>query len=185
MLGLIAERAAGQPVQDLLRARIFAPLGLRATYLPVRDRHLDGPHARGYVRLTATAGYSDCTEFSPSECWTAGAIISTPPELARFLDGLLGGQLLPPAQLAAMRSMRPAGTRGMEYGMGLARCVLPDGTALYGHGGTHYGVDCLAFRSDPGRTVIIYRNSWDRVTGGIGLGNGFLQAAFADPATDR
>lgn len=77
-----------------------------------------------------------------------------------------------------MRAMRPAGRPGMEYGLGLFRCLLPDGTAIYGGGGTHYGVNCLAFRSDRGRTVVIYQNSWDRVTGGLRPENPFIQEAF-------
>jgi D-alanyl-D-alanine carboxypeptidase len=40
------------------------------------------------------------------EAWTSGAIVSTPAEVARFLDALLGGRLLPPGWLAAMRLLR-------------------------------------------------------------------------------
>lgn len=85
-----------------------------------------------------------------------------------------------------MRAMNPAATSGLQYGLGLARYDLPDGTAIYGQGGTNFGVNCLAFRSDAGRTVVIYQNCWDRVAGGLRPGNPFMQRAFQSvPATSR
>src|SRR5262249_56256751 len=39
---------------------------------------------------------------SDLESWTAGAIVATARDVAAFLDGLLGGALLPPACLALM-----------------------------------------------------------------------------------
>ncbi|WP_371785269.1 serine hydrolase domain-containing protein [Streptosporangium subroseum] len=178
LLGLIIEQVTGQPVQDVLRERIFQPLGLTATSMPISDLHLPDPHVRGYLRMDAETGYVDCTEYTPSEAWTSGAIVSTPPDVARFLDALLGGRLLSPAWLAAMRAVEPA-RMDLEYGMGLFRYHLPDGTALYGHGGVHFGVECYAFRSDTGRTVVLHQNSWDRVAGAIPRDNPFICAAFA------
>jgi D-alanyl-D-alanine carboxypeptidase len=178
ILGLIAEQVTGRLLPDLLAERIFRPLGMTATYLPLTDTGIEPPHAHGYLRLTEAGGYTECTEFDPSECWAAGAIISTPVELARFLEALLAGRLLPPDQLAAMRVMSRAGTGHLEYGLGLARWQLSDGTALYGHGGTHFGVNCLAFGTDTGRTAVVYQNSCDRVTGGLRVDNPFIQRAF-------
>jgi D-alanyl-D-alanine carboxypeptidase len=179
LLGLIAQQAAGQPLGDLLHEHIFAPLGLTATSLPGREHGINGPHGRGYVRLTQSDGFADCTEFSPTESWAAGAIISVPAELARFLDALLAGALLGPAQLAQMRTIQSTSHSGREFGPGLCRIRLPDGTPLYGMGGTHPGANCLAFRSDSGRTVVMYQNCWDRVTGGLSTTNPFMVCAFA------
>ncbi|QMU76072.1 beta-lactamase family protein [Streptacidiphilus sp. PB12-B1b] len=179
LLGLITEAATGRTLQEAFQERIFDPLGLGRTYLPTSERHLRGAHTRGYLRLDAESGYADTTEFTPSESWASGAIVSTPPEVARFLDALLGGSLLPAASLAAMRTTQPARS-DMEYGMGLFSYRLPGGTVLYGHGGSHFGVDCYAFRSDRGRTAVIYQNSWDRVTRGIPPQNPLVHAAFAD-----
>ncbi len=86
----------------------------------------------------------DCTVYSPSETWAAGAIISTPLEVARFLDALLGGQLLSDRSLAAMRDSRPiedpaGGWRpGRGYGYGLDQVDLP-GIQVAGGGGDHFG----------------------------------------------
>ncbi len=180
LLGLIVEKATGQSLDEVFRQRIFQPLDLDSSYLPGQELHIEGRHTRGYLRQDVESGYVDATEFTPSECWSAGAIISTPPDVARFLDALLGGRVLPAPALAAMRSTRTA-HGDLDYGMGLARYRLRDGTVVHGHGGTHFGVDCYAFRSDHGRTVIVYQNSWDRVVGGIPRQNPFLDAAFAVP----
>ncbi|MBC3841864.1 beta-lactamase family protein [Streptacidiphilus sp. 4-A2] len=161
LLGLIAEAITGTALPELLRQRIFGPLGLHATCMPVRDVHIEGPHPRGYFRNDIESGYVDTTEFTPSESWASGAVISTPPELARFLDALLDGRLLPPTEVDAMRTMAPA-TGELHYGMGLFSYRLANGTLLHGHGGTHFGVACYAFRSERGRTAVIYQNSWDR-----------------------
>jgi D-alanyl-D-alanine carboxypeptidase len=178
LLGLVVEATTGLSVPELFQRRIFDPLKLTSTSMPTRDLHIEGPHPRGYLRQDTASGYVDSTEFTPSESWAAGAIISTPPEVVCFLEGLLGGRLLPPPQLAAMRTMQPA--RGdMSYGMGLFSYRLADGTLLSGHGGSHFGVDCYAFRSDQGRTVVLYQTSWDRVTRGIPPRNAFVQAAFS------
>ncbi|WP_433425711.1 serine hydrolase domain-containing protein [Microtetraspora malaysiensis] len=183
ILGLIVEEVTRQSLAEVFRQRIFAPLHLDLTYMPGSEVHIEGRHVRGYVRLDQDVGYIDSTEFTPSESWSAGAIISTPSDLAAFLDALLGGRLLEPRWLALMRTT-PAIGGDLSYGMGLASYTLGNGTALYGHGGTHFGVDCYAFRSDAGRTVIIYQNSWDRVARGIPRQNPFLEAAFTASTRD-
>ncbi|MFF4771545.1 serine hydrolase domain-containing protein [Microtetraspora fusca] len=166
LLGLIAEKMTRQSLAEVFHQRVFAPLHLDSTYMPGNEVHIEGRHVRGYMRLDRDLGYIDTTEFTPSESWSAGAIVSTPLDLAVFLDALLGGRLLEPQWLTLMRAT-PATGGDLNYGMGMASYTLGNGTALYGHGGTHFGVDCYAFRSDAGRAVIIYQNSWDRVTRGI------------------
>jgi CubicO group peptidase (beta-lactamase class C family) len=111
--------------------------------------------------------------------WAAGAVVSVPAEIARFMEALLSGDLLLPPALAQMREIQAASPSGREFGLGLCRVRLPDGTPIYGMGGTHPGANCLAFRSDAGRTVVMYQNSWDRVTGGLSTSNAFLVHAFA------
>jgi CubicO group peptidase (beta-lactamase class C family) len=107
--------------------RIFQPLALVDTSFPTSDPYVRGRHVRDYMKPGPQEPYLDCTEFSPSEAWPAGAANSTRVEMARFLDALLGGQLLSERSLAAMCATRlmdePArGCRsGRSYGYGLAR----------------------------------------------------------------
>lgn len=64
VLGLVLERATGRRADAVLWERIFAPLQLDDTSLPVADPQIRGPHASGYradaarpaVRRGRTAG---------------------------------------------------------------------------------------------------------------------------------
>jgi hypothetical protein len=78
-----------------------------------------------------------------------------------------------------MREIQAASPSGREFGLGLCTIRLPDGTPRYGMGGTHPGGNCLAFRSDTGRAVVMYQNCWDRVAGGLSTSNPFLVQASA------
>jgi D-alanyl-D-alanine carboxypeptidase len=66
----------------------------------------------------------------------AGAMVSTPRDWARFLSALLSGRLLPPAQLAQMRTTieDPESAGTLRYGLGLMRYTSPCGT-VWGHTG--------------------------------------------------
>jgi D-alanyl-D-alanine carboxypeptidase len=83
----------GRSAQDEISSRILVPLGLAHTYLPLTDPRLHGPHLHGY-----DLEHRDVTTFSPSYDWTAGAMVSTLDDLARFDRALFGGELLPPAE---------------------------------------------------------------------------------------
>ena len=57
--------------------RIFKPLNLADTTFPTVDPYLRGPHAKGYLRTSPDAPYTEITTMTPSESWTAGAIVAT------------------------------------------------------------------------------------------------------------
>jgi D-alanyl-D-alanine carboxypeptidase len=69
------------------------------------------------------------------------AIVSTTRDLNRFFRALLGGRLLPPAQLAEMQRTVPVTADvaqiwpGGRYGLGLVRRPLPCGGVYWGHDG--------------------------------------------------
>ena len=115
LLGLIIEKLTGMSASDALRKRIFEPLGLKQTSLPLPDEWaLPDPHPQGYQFLTnaetidsyavpkdklsaALAGNFkplNYTDASPSWAWTAGGGISTAGELATYVKALVGGGLL-------------------------------------------------------------------------------------------
>jgi D-alanyl-D-alanine carboxypeptidase len=160
LLGLVVEWITGQRLDAQVWQRIIAPLGLHDTYFPTVDPRLLGRHATGYVRCGGP--YEPCPGVTPSQSWASGAMVSTPADLARFFDALLGGDLLPAAQLAAMREVVPIdGRRG--YGYGLHRIQFDDGPTVFGHYGVAPGYTSLVARTDKGRTVVLYRNSFDKV----------------------
>lgn len=177
VLGLLVEAVTGEYLEAALWRRVCYPLELRETGLPCADPYLRGPHATGYLRMPG----GDPEEFStvtPSESWASGAIIATPGEVARFLDALLGGDLLSPRELAVMLDVLPADDQ-RAYGCGIYRYLLPDGRAVYGHRGAVIGFTCLAVRSPSGRALVLYRNCLDLDSGPLPINSPVVMAAFA------
>ena len=160
LLGLIVERATGTSLERQLRRRILAPLGLRETSFAPGTR-IPGRHANGYapsqhdgiVGSLATA--RDLSTASASWAWAAGALVSSAPDLSRFLDALLHGRLLPAGLMTLMRP--PPGGR---YGLGLAAFETPCGRAI-GHTGNLLGTVSAAWSSADGhRRVVAMTNSY-------------------------
>lgn len=165
LLGLVAEAAGGEPLGQQMQQRIFAPLGLKKTTLAV-SAPIAGRHARGYELVGKRL--VDRTDMSPKWAWSAGSIVSTVDEVARFERALLEGRLLPAAQLAEMRRTGSMGVPGEGYGLGLWRTRsfsltvgpkqrnyrLPCGSA-WGHNGNIPGYAAEAFSSADGRRQIV------------------------------
>ncbi|MFJ8388865.1 serine hydrolase domain-containing protein [Streptomyces sp. NPDC094438] len=110
--GLVIEAVTGHSPSQEIRQRILTPLGMTQTSFPVTDPEIHGPHLHGY-----DLSGNDVTRFSPSYDWTAGAMISTLADLARFDRALFGGELLPPAQQRELET--PAAAPG-AHGYALA-----------------------------------------------------------------
>jgi D-alanyl-D-alanine carboxypeptidase len=139
VLGQIAEKAAGRPIADSLRDRIFIPAGLRATSFETGPR-IAGPHAHGYDALRGKT-LRDVSVLDQTWAWTAGAIVSNADDLARFYRALLQGRLLRPDLLATMETTVPMGggaPGGYAYGAGIATVPMPCGTG-WGHNGSTPG----------------------------------------------
>ncbi|MFE6872616.1 serine hydrolase domain-containing protein [Kitasatospora sp. NPDC057692] len=118
LLGLIVERVTGRTWAEEVERRIIRPLGLRDTSMPDTSTVVPGPHAHGYVERPG--GPADVTLQNPSAYGPAGAGISSTRDLARFNAALLGGRLLRPAELDAMKQQVDTG-QGFTYGLGLSR----------------------------------------------------------------
>ncbi|MFF2039838.1 serine hydrolase domain-containing protein [Kitasatospora sp. NPDC058170] len=115
LAGLVIEAVTQHSAPSEIRRRILAPLGLKDTSFPLTDPDVHGPHLHGYD----LAGH-DVTRFSPSYDWTAGAMISTVDDLARFHRALFTGKLLRPAQQRELLTTVQF-LDGPEYGLGVQR----------------------------------------------------------------
>ncbi|MEU9619854.1 serine hydrolase domain-containing protein [Streptomyces sp. NPDC048155] len=156
--GLIIQKVTGRPLGEEINRRVVDRIGLRHTYFPTPgDMTIDEPHPKGYHRDPADSPWSEVTELDPSWGWAAGAVISTNSDLNRFYSALLDGELLPPAQLAQMRTTVPAEMAGpgISYGLGLFKRPLPCGGVYWGHGGTIPGYTTLGGVTENGRAVNI------------------------------
>ncbi|HEX6468604.1 MAG TPA: serine hydrolase domain-containing protein [Streptosporangiaceae bacterium] len=157
--GLLIEKVTGHTYGEEIRRRIITPLGLRATYVPDDSPAIPGPHPRGYVRPGEGAPLMDVTAINPTVAGPAGGMISSGTDINRFLDALLGGRLLRPAQLREMMKTRPTGNPdGRAYGLGLESRPLPCGGLYWGHGGDMLGYETADGATADGRQATVMVN---------------------------
>ncbi|BCJ50860.1 serine hydrolase [Actinoplanes sp. NBRC 14428] len=161
LAGMIIERVTGHRWQDEVQRRIIAPLGLRDTSAPGTSPEIPRPHAVGYERFPGPDATEDdpkygepidATRQNPSWGGAAGEIISTTDDGNRFLQALLSGKVLRPAELAEMTRTVPTndGFRsnwpGARYGLGLMWVPNSCGGS-WAHGG-----DIMGFQTRNGVT---------------------------------
>jgi len=147
LLGMLIRRVTGHTPTAEIQRRILDPLNLRNTSFPVTST-IPGPHAHGYI------GTLDVTNLiNPSAAWTAGAMISTVDDVARFYRAVLTGRLLPPAEQRDLLSTIPVNDVGElfpeHYGLGIYRVRLPCGPA-WGHDGGYPGFKTFTYTSPGG-----------------------------------
>ena len=149
-LGLVLQRAAGAPLEELLRQRIFETYGLDdTTFEPgvVRGPHLHG-HERPQRDGIATGTLRDTGDRRALSAWAAGAAVSTAADLDRFFTRLLAGGF--------GRRMRPHGDD--RYGLGLARFETDCGPVI-GHTGNLLGTITVVWtRGD--RVLVVAANAF-------------------------
>ena len=162
LAGLIVRAVTGHSPEAEITHRLIQPLGLRDTYWPGDDTRIRGPHSRSY--FTAGDGHRvDGTDWNTTFGGVGGALISTPGDLTRFTTALLGGRLLPAAQLAEMRRTVVADPDrlwpGARYGLGLIASPLRCGGMWWGHAGTVPGGHRALTATGPGgRSVAVALN---------------------------
>ncbi|WSK10003.1 beta-lactamase family protein (plasmid) [Kitasatospora sp. NBC_01300] len=156
--GLIVQKVTGRPVGEEITKRVIDRIGLRHTYFPAPgDTTIHEAHPHGYLRTSPDAAPIDYTDMDSSMAWATGAVVSTNTDLNTFFTALLGGRLLPPAQLAEMRTTVPAELigPGIRYGLGLQSRPLSCGGLAWGHGGTSPGYRSRSGVTDDGRAATI------------------------------
>ena len=159
LVGMIINRVGGHSWQQEVENRIVKPLGLRHTVLPRTSPDIPQPHAVGYERFPGPGAtpedpkygeFIDATLQNVSWGGPAGEIISTTDDGNRFLQALIGGRVLRPAQLAEMEHAVPtdaafrASWPGARYGLGLVWIPNSCGGS-WAHGG-----DIMGFRTRNG-----------------------------------
>ncbi|MGW4277632.1 serine hydrolase domain-containing protein, partial [Streptomyces seoulensis] len=181
--GALIEKLTGHPVRTAYEQRIIEPLKLTDTFYVHPDTTIPGRHAHGYLTPDDTkAALVDATDQTASWAQSAGALISSARDLNTFLSALLGGRLLPAAQLDQMRQWLPAGP-GQAYGLGLRRRDLSCGVSVYGHTGVVQGFYTYAFTSAGGlRSLTALANTSNNATVQSTM-QATLEAAFCGKQT--
>jgi CubicO group peptidase (beta-lactamase class C family) len=208
ILGCVVERVSGMPLDEFLRARIFAPLKMRDThfFLPAAQRErLAAVYAAtergGIVRAPdgplGQGSYVD----GPRVSFSGGAgLLSTAGDYARFLQMLLdggaldGARILAPATVALM-TRNQVGTiydRSGASGFGLGFEVLLDpglagqygSVGRYGWGGAY----ATTYWVDPDEDLVAVLMLQLLPSGGLDIGDRFrnlVYQAIVGPARAR
>ncbi|KUL67204.1 serine hydrolase [Streptomyces violaceusniger] len=165
LAGMIIQKVTGRAWPEEVRDRIIRPLGLTGTYEPGDDPRLKAPYAHTYQRFPGSNTWTDTTLRNVSWGGAAGSLISTDRDLDRFFTALLGGRLLPPAQLAEMRRTVPVGPNfevafpHAQYGLGMMRQPLSCGGYRWGHGGDLEGATVRTGFTEGGRRSVTISSS--------------------------
>lgn len=155
---LIIERAAHETYGDLLRRRLFAPVGLRETYyednlyppafqarMVAGYWHFSPREVPGFAPLYNT----DAREHTPSVLRATGGVVSTPRDVVRWVRALFAGPLLSMSQrtqlenLVSVKTGRPMAHPSQRdpagFGLGVAVAIhAPFGT-FWSYEGETYG----------------------------------------------
>ncbi len=126
VLGAVIEKVSGKKYGDMLRERIFEPLGMKDSGLDSDDLVLPR-RAEGY--MPGPKGLMVARSESMTVPWSAGSIYSTTGDLLKWEHGLFGGKVLSEESLNAMTTPGKG-----DYGLGVM-IHNEDGVKLVEHGG--------------------------------------------------
>ena len=132
LLGLIVEKLSGKQYPEALKERITSKIGLRDTYTATGNIDVKKNEALTYIHFGG--GWKQVRETHPSILFGGGQIISTPNDLARFIQALFDLKLISQESLEQMKTIRD------RDGLGMERFTFA-GKTFYGHtgGGDNYG----------------------------------------------
>ncbi len=146
LAGMVAERAAGKRISEIIRQHLLTPLELDSTFCDIEEavtgviahRWEDGAdlHETSRISLNTSGG-------------PAGSIFSTASEFAQWYHALMSGQVLDPASLAEMTTFGAPG----NYGLGIAQFTF-FGNICWGHGGSTIGYKSRAIYDPCMRAVV-------------------------------
>lgn len=125
LLGYIVEKAGGQSYQEALKTRIVSKLGLQNTYMGTGNTNVARNESLSYRYV---GGWREAREPDFSIVAGAGAIVSTPTDMVKFIQGLFDLKLISQNSLDQMKTMIDGEGMGMEP-------FTFAGKNLYGHTG--------------------------------------------------
>ena len=156
-VALMVEDATGDAYEDQLRKRVYRPLGLRSTSLPVGPE-LQKPYIHGY----------DLSEEPPEDvseliaagwAWASGGVVSTPADLNAFVRGYVGGELFDRETRRQQRRVfagggsEPPGPGKNSAGLAVFRYETRCGT-VWGHTGNTAGYTQFMAASPNGKRSV-------------------------------
>ncbi|MCU0545192.1 MAG: serine hydrolase [Oscillatoriaceae cyanobacterium Prado104] len=137
LLGEIVEAATGTSIAQQLQARIFEPLDMKDSFYAERNQ-IPGGFTSGYIDLdrNGTLDIDTSNVSLQGLAGTAGAVVSTAADLARFTRAMFEGELLAPATLEQMQT---DSFPNSGYGLGIYSLTFPNGAQVIEHTGGGLG----------------------------------------------
>ena len=158
LLGAIIEKVTGQSYEDVLRKRIFEPLGMRDSGY---DHHRTRLAKRAGAYEATLDGYQNAGYLDMSIPYAAGSLYSTVEDLHKW------DQALYTDKVVSAKSRELMFTPVLEnYAYGWTVRKAPSGAKIIGHGGGINGFSTLIERLVEDRHLIVLLNN----TGGTRLG---------------
>jgi len=156
LLGIVVEKASGEPYGTFLQRNIFDPLGMRDTGIDNDSEILLG-RASGYRVEGGAFRHADFIDMRVP--FAAGDLYSTTGDLVRWQEALFGGKLLRPDSLERMT------TPGKDdFGLGLM-VKQEDGEREISHtGGIQGFVADLRYYPERRLTVVVLSNTESKET---------------------
>lgn len=158
LLGVIARRVTGESLHASY-AKLFHRVGLGHTEFRTRP-HLPKHMAHGYMKERGHQTDTTRNNFSP--WWTAGAMISTVGDMAKWVHAIGTGHHLLNPRLQRKRLKLP---QGSTYGLGIFRVQVfkaDKKVSFFGHNGIVPGYDSM-IQYSPARkiTIVVLGNTSD------------------------
>ncbi len=185
LLGLIAEKVGGRPLEEQLQERLFGPLRLQQTTLPAADEasSMPTPYSHGYMyggsafamvddpypadmKAAAKDGTLkpiDYTNQNSSYAHAAGGVISTADDVETWIRALVSGKVFDGdfqrQWLESVQAEDPANPDGQKYGYGISYQRFSPTAAMYYHGGELPGFNSfMGYDPDNDVSLAIWTN---------------------------
>lgn len=188
LLGLVVEKVDGKPLRTAMQDRLFGPLGMKHTMLPVAASNtIPKPFSHGYlygsssVALTGDPPYSpeelvaarkgtllptDYTDVNHSFAAAAGGVISTADDLAIWIKALTTGRVLNAEYqrrwLDSLQLEDPSNPAGAKYGYGISELkwgASPNSNFYLYHGGETPGYNSFIGYDPTNKiTLVVWTN---------------------------
>lgn len=147
-LGMILEKIWGKPYSELVERRIVQVIGLEHTYVGNGDADILKNESLSYDWID---GWKVMPETALCIPLGAGAILSTPSDLTKFIAALFGDKLISPESMAEMKKMKDG------YGKGMFEYLLTSvGKIGYGHSGSIDGFSSMLLTIPQDQLTVAY-----------------------------
>ncbi|NJM79547.1 MAG: beta-lactamase family protein [Flavobacterium sp.] len=126
LLGGIIEKVTKKSYAENIDKRIVSKIGLKNTFYPTKGVQVS--NNEGFSYLHDGSSWEKVEEWEKDTAYAAGAIVSTPSDLTKFVSALFQGKLIKPSSLEQMKILKDG------YGKSLFQFPFGE-RRFYGHNG--------------------------------------------------